>query len=188
MALGRAPCRPALLWERLWTSFYTAGLKTLDGYRPCGETPRWRTGGRCPSRSSGSPADTQTDVGRRVTVMNTESRIWSETEITEIAGASFTIQETVPVFGFLSFQVGIRMTAMLTDAEEAVPVLFGGHGLHFGANSRWLHTHLLVGALSVRMVTISCKSFRLSRGPDVTYLKLHCCLCFVSAHRLFYCL
>lgn len=30
---------------------------------------------------------------------------------------------------------------MLTDAEEAVPVLFGGHGLHFGANSRWLHTH-----------------------------------------------
>lgn len=147
--------------------------------------------------------------------MNTESRIlarpvwraWNGDNLhaenpwgTDLAGASsFTIQETIPILFsvFLpSFQVGIRMMNILYRRRGGRARAFhtfwlwGGsrHGLHFGANSRWLllRTHLLVGALSVRMVTISCTSLILSRGPDVTYLKLHCCLCFVSAHRLFY--
>lgn len=59
---------------------YTAGLRfyrsvsskeTLDRYGPCGETPRWRTGGRCPSRSSGNPVDKQ----RR-----THGEMWGEEE------------------------------------------------------------------------------------------------------------
>lgn len=33
---------------------------------PCGETPRWLTGGRCPSRSSGSPVVRSGDRGRGV--------------------------------------------------------------------------------------------------------------------------
>lgn len=156
--------------------------------KPCGHTDR------CGEKRSHGDEHRKQDISSTGVENVKQRNLHAENPWgTDLAGASsFTIQETVPVLFSVFFpsKLGLGWWPCYTDVEETVPVHFGGsgHSLHFGANSRWLrlHAHLLVGALSVRMGTISCTSFRLSRGPDVTYLKLHCCLCFVSAHRLFY--
>ena len=59
-----------------------ADFSISNKHWPCGETPRWLRGGRCPSRSSKSPAVRSRDRGRAVSLNKTKQTwtVWSPTE------------------------------------------------------------------------------------------------------------